>query len=473
MDYVARLKKYAEEKANTPYIILRHRQITYGQAYHDVRGFILPKWRKQFPSGYKTSVLIRTQDLYHQLLAFLAVMDAGQIPVIGHYDLPEDAERQLVEKNRIGFVLEEKENGWILRPGMEEGQETPSAGTEKQNAREAAVFIPARAPYQNACMGVLSSGSTDVPKVMYRTYESWAGFIPEQNRSFGIDGSSVVFTEGSFSFTGNLNMWASVLYAGCTLTVSEAFNCRQWLEMIDAYRVSVLYLVPAKLKMLTRYLKREYFSMKMILAGSQLLGAATAEKLKKHFPESEIMLYYGASELNYITWLNYGDVLRFPDSVGKPVPGVRVWVEDGLIYIDTPYHVEGLKQPCTLRDTGYFNVEGYLIFNGRENDIINKGGFKISCTKVENVLNSFPEVIQAVVLPYEDAGRGQEAAAFLVCDKKVSRQELRQRLRKLLMQQEMPKTILFLKEIPLNSRGKTDKAALLKLLEVKTENVAN
>jgi long-chain acyl-CoA synthetase len=78
-----------------------------------------------------------------------------------------------------------------------------------------------------------------------------------------------------------------------------------------------------------------------------------------------------------------------------------------------------------------------------------------------------------VVLPYEDAGRGQEAAAFLVCDKKVSRQELRQRLRKLLMQQEMPKTILFLKEIPLNSRGKTDKAALLKLLEVKTENVAN
>ena len=140
---------------------------------------------------------------------------------------------------------------------------------------------------------------------------------------------------------------------------------------------------------------------------------------------------------------------------------------DGLIYTDTPYHVEGLGQPCTLRDTGYFNEEGYLIFNGRENDIVNKGGFKISCTKVENVLNSFPEVVQAVVLPYGDAGRGQEAAAFLACDKKVSRREMRQRLRKLLMQQEMPKTILFLKEIPLNSRGKTDKAALLHLLEEK------
>ena len=149
------------------------------------------------------------------------------------------------------------------------------------------------------------------------------------------------------------------------------------------------------------------------------------------------------------------------------MPGVKVWVENGLIYVDTPYHVEGLQQPCTLHDTGYFNEEGYLIFNGRENDIINKGGFKISCTKVENVLSSFPDVAQAVVLPYDDAGRGQEAAAFLVCEKEVSRQELRQRLKKLLMQQEMPKTILFLNEIPLNSRGKTDKAVLLNLLKHK------
>ena len=313
-------------------------------------------------------------------------------------------------------------------------------------------------------MGVLSSGSTDVPKVMYRTYESWAGFIPEQNDRFCIDSGAVVFTEGSFSFTGNLSIWASVIYAGCTLAVSEIFSCRQWLEMIEKHRVSVLYLVPAKLKALTRYLQKEYPSVKMILAGSQLLGAKTSEKLKKFFPASEIILYYGASELDYITWLSYEEVLRFPDSVGKPVPGVKVWVEDGLIYIDTPYHVEGLRQPCTLHDTGYFNEEGYLIFNGREGDIINKGGFKISCTKIENALCSVPDVVQAVVLPYDDAGRGQEAAAFVICDGEISRQELRQHLKQPLMQQEMPKRILFLKEIPLNSRGKTDKKRLLALL---------
>ena len=174
--------------------------------------------------------------------------------------------------------------------------------------------------------------------------------------------------------------------------------------------------------------------MRMVLAGSQLLGAKTAERLKRSFPNSDILLYYGASELDYITWLGYDEVLRFPDSVGKPVPGVKVWVENG-------------------------------IFNGREGDILNKGGFKISCTKIENALCALPEVIQAVVLPYDDAGRGQEAAAFVVCENENrTKQDLRLRLRDTLMQQEMPKKIILVKIIPLNSRGKTDKKALLALL---------
>ena len=460
MDYVTLLQKHAIEKENTPYLILRDRKIAYGQAYEDVRGFITPDWKKQFPAGYKTGVLIRTQNLYHQLLAFLAVMDAGQVPVIGHYDLPEAAEEKLVTQNRIGFVLEEKENGWTLRQGYspkegaagtkagetDTGETAPRPEKMQKAAETVSGFVPAPVPYQNACMGVLSSGSTDVPKVMYRTYESWAGFIPEQNRRFCIDGAAVVFLEGSFSFTGNLSIWASVIYEGCTLAVSDV-------------------LVPAKLKVLTKYLKQEYPSMQMVLAGSQLLGAKTAERLKRSFPNSDILLYYGASELDYITWLGYDEVLRFPDSVGKPVPGVKVWVENGLIYIDTPYHVEGLQQPCTLHDTGYFNREGYLIFNGREGDILNKGGFKISCTKIENALCALPEVIQAVVLPYDDAGRGQEAAAFVVCENEnQTKQNLRLRLRDTLMQQEMPKKIILVKIIPLNSRGKTDKKALLALL---------
>lgn len=89
------------------------------------------------------------------------------------------------------------------------------------------------------------------------------------------------------------------------------------------------------------------------MAGSQLLDRDTAKALKRAFPHSEIYLYYGATELNYVTYLTYKELLQHPMSVGRPVKGVSVDIRDGLIYIDTPYHVAGLSQPCTLGDEGF------------------------------------------------------------------------------------------------------------------------
>ena len=64
MDYVTLLQKFAEEKKNTPYLILKERQITYGQAYEDVRRFVAPEWKQQFPIDYKTGVMILTEDVF-------------------------------------------------------------------------------------------------------------------------------------------------------------------------------------------------------------------------------------------------------------------------------------------------------------------------------------------------------------------------------------------------------------------------
>lgn len=451
MDYSDLLEQHAATHGQDLYAVLGGRRYTYARAWADAEAFVLPSWAALFPRTYKAAVLVVTPDLYHQLLAFVALMRAGQVPVLGHYDLPAAAEAQLVEKNKIAFVLTERDGQWDLRRGWQEAGETAPP-----------------APYQDVCMGVLSSGSTDVPKVMYRTYDSWAGFFPVQNERFCIDREAVVLTEGSFAFTGNLSVWASVLYAGACLVGSSVLNCRQWLRLLADYGVTVLYLVPTKLKLLTQYLDRAYPSLRMILAGSQLLGARTAERLRAGFPQAEIVLYYGASEVDYITWLTYDEVLQYPDSVGKPVPGVRVWCEGGLVYLDTPYHVAGLAQPCTLHDAGHFNDAGYLIFEGRVTNIINKGGFKINCTKVQNALEALEGIVEAVVLPYEDSGRGQEAAAFVVIEAaardRVTRASIRKALGGSLMRQEWPKKICFVPSLPLNSRGKIDQGALLCLL---------
>lgn len=108
MDYVTLLREQAQKRGSAVSLIWQDRSYTYRELCEAVQHFVLPAWREQLPRDYKTAVLIRTTDLYHQLVAFLGIMAAGQIPIIGHFDLPPLEEEKLVAKNKIGFVLAEE-----------------------------------------------------------------------------------------------------------------------------------------------------------------------------------------------------------------------------------------------------------------------------------------------------------------------------------------------------------------------------
>lgn len=263
------------------------------------------------------------------------------------------------------------------------------------------------------------------------------------------------------SFTGNLNVWACLLASGATLVVSDGIRPRSWARAIAQYGVTCVYLVPVKLKLFLRSVTAAFPKVRTVMAGSQLLDEGTARALKHTFPRSEIFPYYGASELDYITSLTYEELLAHPGSVGRPCRGVRVFLQDGLIYVSTPYHVEGMPQPCTLGDAGHWDRDGYLIFEGRRGQIVNKGGLTISCTRVEEALLRLPAVSDAVVLAISDGQRGQDMAAFVILKEERNAAQLRQALRETLLPSELPKVFVRLTEFPLNAAGKIDTKALL------------
>ena len=55
------------------------------------------------------------------------------------------------------------------------------------------------------------------------------------------------------------------------------------------------------------------------------MGGAEAVQFKKAFPEAEITLYYGASELNYITYIHGSEMKEDTTLVGRAFPEVDVW----------------------------------------------------------------------------------------------------------------------------------------------------
>ena len=354
------------------------------------------------------------------------------------------------------FIHEDTIAGQLLQFLAYSGTTTrPIIATElSKNQRFEIKEIPPK-----ACMGVMTSGSTGKSKLLWRDYHSWADFFPEQNRVFGVDESTIIFCQGSLAFTGNLNIYMGVLAAGGTLIVTEKFRPRHWLELIHQYDVNTIYLIPSKLLLLPKFMGEPNEQIRYIISGSQTMGRQEADKLLGAFPAAEITLYYGASELNYITYIKDKDMTEDRTVIGKPFAGVEITIRQEEIFINTPYHVEDISMPFSLKDRGYVDEQGLLHFLGRTDDICNVNGRKVSSVKVTNALTELPGIVEAAVLS-KHVGDADVLVAFVASTASFSKQELVKLLRESLEDYELPKQFVFLKHLPRNESGKIDKLAL-------------
>ena len=295
---------------------------------------------------------------------------------------------------------------------------------------------------------VRTGGSTGNPKILSRTFESWADFFPIQNKIFRVDEHSKVFMHGDLNFTGNLNTFLAVLHAGGTIVTSDKFAPKIWLELIK--NSTTIYLVPTKLTLLAG--GEPIKNIRSIFTGSQVLTAAQSLNLMKKFHCAEIFLYYGASELSFVTYKKItADNVADVQNLGKPFDGVKIFIRDGLIYVDTPFRAENIPTPATVGDCGFINSAGDLIFLGRGEDFINRGGVKLSALDIEQKLLAINGIEAAAVVKIPDKLRGDNFLAYVVgnVDKKIIRQAL--------TPAELPKEFIFVHSLPLNSAGKVDK----------------
>lgn len=92
-----------------------------------------------------------------------------------------------------------------------------------------------------------------------------------------------------------------------------------------------------------------------------------------------------------------------------------------------------------------------MIFEGRGDDFINRGGVKVYSAEIEHKLMAIEGIKAAAVIKVPDAIRGENFLAYVVgnANKKTIRQAL--------SPAESPREIIFIKSLPLNYSGKIDK----------------
>ena len=119
-------------------------------------------------------------------------------------------------------------------------------------------------------------------------------------------------------------------------------------------------------------------------------------------------------------------------------------------------------------DQGVFDAEGYLKLTGRLKEIINRGGEKISPLEVDNVLMEHEAVQQVVTFAMPDKMLGEDIAAAIVLaeDRQASEAEIKAFAAESLAKFKIPKTIVFLDEIPKGATGKLQRIGLAEKLDL-------
>ena len=208
-----------------------------------------------------------------------------------------------------------------------------------------------------------------------------------------------------FDHIGGFNtMMYTLANHGCVITL-ESRDAATVCRAVEKYRAEVLPASPTFLNLLLvsgEHAKHDLSSLKIINYATEVMPAATLERLNAAFPGVTFRQSYGMTELGIMRTQSRGN-----DSTWIRVGGedYETRVVDNILHIKAKSSMLGyLNAPSPFDADGWFNtqdeveVDGeWLRFKGRKSDIINVGGEKVYPAEVETVILEVDNVADATV----------------------------------------------------------------------------
>ena len=154
----------------------------------------------------------------------------------------------------------------------------------------------------------------------------------------------------------------------------------------------------------------------------------------------------------------------------------EVWLRGHAVvrgYLDNPAATAQTFTDGWLHtgDLGSLSAAGELTLRGRIKELINRGGEKISPERVESVLASHPNVVDAAVVGVPDPLYGETVAAVVVPGPSgpPSPAELVEFCGERLAAFEVPADIQVTAELPRTAKGSVDRRAVANRFRAETE----
>jgi acyl-CoA synthetase (AMP-forming)/AMP-acid ligase II len=319
-----------------------------------------------------------------------------------------------------------------------------------------------------------------------------------------------------FNLDYGLNQIFCSLYKRATLALHRFVLPNDFFNHIINDKITVLPLMPINISDMFDEDEHRLPSAEL-LKGVRIItssgGNVTAKMIKdleKHFANAKIYSMHGLTEAFRSTYLDPAQLKIRPNSIGKAIPDVELYVIDengkecaprvvgelihrgGYIYkgfwnapketeqrfksidiLKNAINLEGQLRDEIVVKTGdyvYKDEEGYFYFVSRQDDMIKTRGFRVNPYEIESVIeNKFPSIEQCAVFSIENEEIEEEIVLVYSGNSELNSSEILFELKNHLASYMLPSKIIYKKSLPLipSDKNKINKEELKKELKSK------
>lgn len=339
---------------------------------------------------------------------------------------------------------------------------------------------------------MLTSGTTGAPKriaLSRRQLEASLSAALDHNER--TDGSERPPLTGTVGFVilpivhiGGLWGLLQSLVTARPFVLLQRFTLPAWRAAVTEHRPGLVSLPPPAIRAVldSDITAEELSSVRAVTAGTSPVEPEIVDAFYERFG-IPVLPVYGATEFSGAVagWTKKDFLAHWADkkgSVGRAFPGVRLQIIDGdgdiaptgevgRLQVASPQAGASAGDWVTTSDLAHLDGDGYLYIDGRADDVIVRGGFKVAPDTVVRALRSHAAVKDAAVAGLPDARLGKipVAAVELRPDAVVDPEDLRAHCRSSLTPYEVPAQVHIVEELPRGAALKVDRQRLIAMLE--------